>query len=186
MVRGFIIAGLLLAGGLSAQTKNTQTKSTKGEAKKEQYDFHPLMQQVWDAWSTLNPDNAARFYSKNAELTFFDLAPLQYTGWSEYSAGVKKVFADYSSAKFTLSGSQHVFQRPMVAWASSTGHGIMTKRSGNKDEFDFRWTVVWQKQGDDWLIIHEHVSVPMGGGPAASKPATPASSGPKAATAPKK
>jgi ketosteroid isomerase-like protein len=175
MICRLVVAGLLLAAVLSGQDK--------GKAKRDTYDFHPLMQQVWEAWSTLNPDNAARFYSKDAERTFFDLAPMKYTGWTEYAAGVKKVFADYSSAKFTLTGTSHVAQRPAIAWATATGHGALTKKTGAKDELDFRWTVLWEKSGDDWLIVHEHVSVPM----AAPRPAVvPPVTAPKAATAPKK
>jgi ketosteroid isomerase-like protein len=177
MIRRFAVAALLLAGALNGQDK------TKAKAKAEHYDFHPLMTQIWEAWSTLNPDNAARFYSKDAERTFFDLAPLKYTGWTEYAAGVKKVFADYSSAKFVLTGTSHVAQRPTIAWATATGHGVMNKKTGAKEELDFRWTVLWEKSGDDWLIIHEHVSTPMAAArPAVVPPVTTA----KPATAPKK
>ena len=180
MIRKFAITGLLLAVGLSAQDKG----KNKNKGKMEQFDFHPLMQQVWDAWGTLDPANAARFYSKDSERTFFDLAPLKYTGWSDYAAGVKKVFADYSSAKFTLA-SEHVMQRPLLAWASATGHATLTKKTGSKDDFDFRWTVVWEKEGSDWLIIHEHVSVPMAP-PAPARPATAPKAAPTATTATKK
>jgi ketosteroid isomerase-like protein len=175
MVRRFAMAGILVSGLLSAQDKGK---------KPEHYDFHPLMKQIWDAWGTLNPDNAARFYSKDAERTFFDLAPMKYTGWTEYSAGVKKVFADYSSAKFTLTGTSHVAQRPTIAWATATGHGTLTRKTGAKDDLDFRWTVLWEKSGDDWMIIHEHVSTPM----AAAKPPVvpPVTTTAKPATAPKK
>jgi ketosteroid isomerase-like protein len=76
-----------------------------------------------------------------------------------------------------------VVQNPKHAWATATGHGTLTKKTGAKEDLDFRWTVLWDKEGSDWLIIHEHVSVPMGGSPA---PAKPAASAPKAATAPKK
>jgi ketosteroid isomerase-like protein len=157
----FLITGILLAMLAGAQDKKTGPKM-------EHYDFHPLMEQVWAAWGTLDPANAARFYSKDAQRTFFDVAPLKYTGWSEYAAGVKKTFADYSSAKFTLTGTSKIFQRPNFAWASATGHGSFTKKAGGKDDLDFRWTVIWEKEGSDWLIIHEHVSVPMGS-PAAPK-----------------
>jgi ketosteroid isomerase-like protein len=176
MVHRILTVGVLAAVGLIAQDK------AKDKPKMERFDFRPLMQQVWDAWSTLNPDNAARFYSKDAGRTFFDLAPLKYAGWSEYQAGSKKLLADYSSAKFTLNGDQHVGQRPATAWATATGHATLNKKSGGKDEFDFRWTVVWEKEGNDWLIIHEHVSVPMAGPAPTAKPATAL----KPATAPKK
>ncbi len=79
--------------------------------KVERFDFRPLMQQIWDAWGTLDPAKTAKYYSKDAKHVFFDIAPLKYTGWNEYAAGVKKAFADYSSGKFTLYAGGHVAQR---------------------------------------------------------------------------
>jgi len=73
---------LALAAGLTAADKPGNT----GE-------FKTIIQHYWEAWSTLNPDNAASMYAKEADTVFFDLAPLKYNGWEEYSAGVKKVFA---------------------------------------------------------------------------------------------
>jgi ketosteroid isomerase-like protein len=179
MISRLVMTGCVMAGLLSAQDK--------GKAKVERFDFRPLMQQIWDAWGTLNPANTAKFYSKDAKRTFFDLAPMKYTGWSEYEAGVKKMFADYSSAKFTLYAGGHVAQRGNFAWAEDTGHGTLVKKSGAKEDLDFRWTVLWEKEGSDWLIIHEHISVPMGGSAPPAKPAVvPPVSGSKAATAPKK
>ena len=70
----------LLAVGLSAQDKKTAPKA-------EHYDFHPLMQKIWDDWGTLNPANTAKYYSKDAKRTFFDIAPMKYNGWSEYGLG---------------------------------------------------------------------------------------------------
>jgi ketosteroid isomerase-like protein len=164
MIRRFLITGILCATLAVAQDKKTSPKT-------EPFDFRPLMQQIWDAWGTMNPANTAKYYSKGPKRTFFDLAPMQYTGWSEYESGVKKMFADYSSAKFTLYAGGHVSQRGNFAWAEDTGHGTLVKKSGAKEDLDFRWTVLWDKEGSDWLIIHEHVSVPMGSGSAPPRPA---------------
>jgi hypothetical protein len=27
---------------------------------------------------------------------------------------------------------------------------------------NFRWTVIWEKEDGKWVIVHEHVSAPMG------------------------
>jgi ketosteroid isomerase-like protein len=168
MTKRILITGMMIGALMSAQDK-------KATAKAERFEFRPLMKQIWDAWGTLNPANTAKFYSKDAKRTFFDITPMQYHGWTEYEAGVKKAFADYSSAKFTLYAGGYVAQRGNFAWAEDTGHGTLTKKAGGKDDLDFRWTVLWEKEGSDWLIIHEHVSTPMGGAPAAPKPAaTPA------------
>ena len=157
MIRRFLIAAIVLAAIAPAQDK----KATDKSAKTERYDFRPLMQKIWDAWGTLNPDNAAKYYSKDARRVFFDLAPLKYDGWNEYSQGVKKMFSGYSSAKFTLYAGGRIAQRGNFAWAEDTGHATMVKRAGGKDDFDFRWTVLWEKEGADWLIIHEHASTPL-------------------------
>jgi ketosteroid isomerase-like protein len=166
MIRRIVVVGMLVAGLLSAQSKG-------GKAKFEPFDFRSLMQQIWDGWGTLSPATTAKFYSKDAQRTFFDLTPLKYTGWSEYDAGVRKAFADYSSGKFTLNSDQHVAQRPTIAWATSTGHGILNKKSGGKDEMDFRWTVIWEKIENQWLIVHEHISAPLAAPAPAKPPAAP-------------
>jgi ketosteroid isomerase-like protein len=161
MIRRFTVAALLFSGLLHGQAKT-------GKAPADRYNFRQLMQQIWDGWGTLNPANTAKFYSKDADRTFFDITPLKYRGWNEYEAGVKKSLADYSSAKFTLYSDQHVVQRGKVAWATSTGHATLTRKSGGKEDMDFRWTVLWENIENNWLIVHEHVSVPLGQSAAAS------------------
>jgi|SRR5271154_462745 len=158
MFRRFVILGMLLAGLVNGQGK-------MGKAQADRFNFRQLMQQIWDGWGTLNPANTAKFYSKDVDRTFFDIAPLKYQGWSEYDAGVRKTFSDYGSAKFTLDADQHIVQRANFAWATATGHGTLTRKTGGKEEMNFRWTVLWEKIENDWLIIHEHVSVPLGAPP---------------------
>jgi ketosteroid isomerase-like protein len=157
MIGRLFTAVLLLATLATAQDKKAPAPAAH---KVERFDFRPLMQQIWDAWGTLDPSKTAKYYSKEAKRTFFDITPMKYQGWNEYQVGVKKAFADYSSAKFTLYAGGHVAQRGNFAWAEDTGHATLNKKAGGKDDFDFRWTVLWEKEGSDWLIIHEHVSTP--------------------------
>ena len=56
------------------------------------------MQQIWDGWSTLDPSHVAQFYASGPH-TFFDIAPLKYSSWTEYEAGAKTSLAGYKSAK---------------------------------------------------------------------------------------
>ena len=52
---------------------------------KEADEFGGLIKQYYTAWSTLDPDRAAPLYAKDADLVFFDIAPLKYSGgWQEY------------------------------------------------------------------------------------------------------
>src|SRR5271170_4884181 len=56
--------------------------------------FRILIDKYCAAWSSGNTANAAKFYGKEDNLTFYDLAPFSYSGWKEYDAGVHKNFLD--------------------------------------------------------------------------------------------
>ncbi|MCI0350482.1 MAG: nuclear transport factor 2 family protein [Acidobacteriales bacterium] len=118
------------------------------------------MQQILDAWSTLDPAKASVFYSRSPENVYFDIAPLKYNGWSEYEAGVKKLFATFSALKLTLNDDVRVHHKGNDAWATATFRVDETHKDGTKQSSDGRWTIVWQKQGGQWLIVHEQVSLP--------------------------
>lgn len=119
-----------------------------------------LMQNIWDAWSTMDPGNAAQFYSKG-EHVFFDIAPVKYNSWDEYQEGVKKVLANYTAAKFTVNDDAQIHPAGEYAWGTATINSDLTEKSGKRDMGTFRWTVVWHKENGKWLVVHEHVSAPL-------------------------
>ncbi len=118
------------------------------------------MQQIWDGWATLDPAHTAQFYASGPH-TFFDLAPLKYENWDEYEAGVKKLLSGYKTAAFTINDDAVVHHEGSWAWGTATVKSDMTTTGGKRELGTFRWTVVWQKQGGKWLIVHEHVSAPL-------------------------
>jgi ketosteroid isomerase-like protein len=120
-----------------------------------------LAQKIWDAWSTMNPDNAARYYDKSATNLFFDIAPLKYDGWTQYADGVRKLLADYESVKLTLDPDVQFHPLANLVWADGTGTLSYSMKNGTKGKLPLRWTGVWEKRGGQWLMIHEHTSVPL-------------------------
>jgi ketosteroid isomerase-like protein len=127
-----------------------------------------LMQKILDAWSTLDPQKAAEYYSTNPANVYFDIAPLKYKGWNEYQNGVTEIFKAYSSLKLTVNDDAEVHGSGKSAWATATFHLEGTHKDGSKESGEGRWTAVWEKSGDKWLIVHEHVSVPAPTPPAAT------------------
>jgi len=118
------------------------------------------LQKIWDAWSTLDPANAAKFYASGPH-TFFDIAPLKYGSWDEYAAGVKTVVAAYKSAKFILNDDVAIHPHGDLVWATATVSEEMTTKAGKVEMGNFRWTVVFENQDGKWLTVHEHVSAPL-------------------------
>ncbi len=121
-----------------------------------------VMQQVWDAWCTLDPANSGKFYGKEKSHVFYDITPLQYHGWAEYEAGVKPVLAQWKSAKCKVNYDGQIREEsPMMAWSASTVTLDAIKQDGKPEKLTVRWTAIWHKHGANWVIAHDHTSVPI-------------------------
>jgi ketosteroid isomerase-like protein len=148
---------------LLALTLSGSTQMKKAVTKKVPAGPAPdkaLMQKIWDGWSTLDPANVAKYYAPGPH-TFFDIAPVKYSGWDEYEKGVKVVLAGYRSGKFIVNDDAEVHPQGDLVWASATLKEEMTAKSGKVEMGSFRWTVIWENIAGKWLIVHEHVSEPI-------------------------
>jgi len=119
-----------------------------------------LMQKIWDGWSTLNPANVSQFYAKGDHV-FFDITPLKYGSWDEYQKTVPSVLAGFKSAILTVNDDAQIHNAGHVVWGTATVKTDITEKSGKREMGAFRWTVIWQKENGQWLIVHEHISEPL-------------------------
>jgi ketosteroid isomerase-like protein len=160
MLKRFLTVSLccfVIALSAAAQAKKPATKkASAGPAPDKAY-----LQKIWDGWATLDPANTAKFYATGPH-TFFDIAPLKYTGWDEYEKGVKGVLAGYKIAKFTVNDDAAIHSQGDLVWATATIKNEMTSKAGKVEMGNFRWTVVFENEDGKWLIVHEHVSAPLG------------------------
>ena len=125
-------------------------------------EFKALIDRYYAAWSSMNTDNAAQFYAKDADLVFYDIAPLKYNNWAEYKEGVQKNFFDgATSAKLTPNSDLKVTRRGNVAWTVVTFHLSAKLKSGDSMELEARHTAIWENRSGKWLIVHEHISAPL-------------------------
>jgi ketosteroid isomerase-like protein len=174
IVVGLILVLLLGAAGAAAQAPifsgQAKKKATPGKAAAPSaYDFRALMQKIFEAWSSTDPSGVAQYYAQEPYRPFYDITPLKYNDWQEYAAGYKKLMADYSSVKFTLGADARAHQRGDIAWANGTWRGDMVKKDGKKETIEGRWTAIFEKRGDNWIIVHDHFSLPAPPPPAPAK-----------------
>jgi hemoglobin len=155
-----LLAGLTLSAPVLQAGAGKKAAPAKG-SRQAANDFKAFMQRNLDAWSTLDPANAAPFYAQEANHVFYDIAPLKYSGWGEYSEGAKKLVGMFSSLKFTLGNDVETHRQGNLAWGTATVRTDLVTKGGAREAMDGRWTVVWEKRGKDWLIVHEHFSVPL-------------------------
>jgi len=146
----------------AAQTQAPLTDAVAGEQLRQR------LQEVLNAWSTMDPDAAARYYAKDADLVFFDLVPFQYKGWDDYYLGTKKFFQNYQSLSIRLNEDASVHWKGDLAYATATWNVLGVLNDGTQQRLDLRWTVVLERRNNEWVVVHEHVSAPLA--PAAQKP----------------
>jgi ketosteroid isomerase-like protein len=126
--------------------------------------FRKLTDDYCAAWSSGSTDNAAKFYAQDDGLIFYDVTPFSYHGWKEYVPGVKKALLDNAAeAKLTAGKDLNVTRRGSVAWTTVPMHFYEKTKDGKVVEADLRYTGIWEKRGSAWLLVHEHLSVPMAG-----------------------
>ena len=127
-------------------------------------EFKTLIDRYYAAWSAMDVEKAGEFYAKDADLIFFDIAPLQYKGWAEYKEGVKKAFFDgVTSAKLTPNNDLRVSRNGNMVWTVVTFHLSAKPKAGGSMELDARHTAIWEKRNGKWVIVHEHISAPLPG-----------------------
>jgi ketosteroid isomerase-like protein len=145
----------LLTLTLSGMAKPATKKTAAPPAPDKAY-----LQKIWDGWATLDPANVERFYASGPH-TFFDIAPLKYGSWDEYDKGVKVVLSGYKSAKFIVNDDAAIHPHGDLVWATATISEEMTTKAGKVEMGNFRWTVVFEEQDGQRMLVHEHVSAPL-------------------------
>ena len=123
-------------------------------------DLEPLVTKYWQAWEK-GPDAAAPLYAKDPGLVFYDLEPVKYTGWAQYKEGVgPNILAKFQTVKFTVNDDVKTTVHGTMGWTTATVKGDGALKGGAPVHVVIRHTAIWEKRGANWLIVHEHVSVP--------------------------
>ena len=148
-----LAGGLLTFVGARAQQKATDDAT-----------FRRLIDAYCAAWSTGNADNPARFYAQEDGLVFYDVAPFSYHSWKEYHEGVKAALLDHMESGSLSAGKDlKVRRRGTVAWTTVSMHLSEKTKDGKNVETEIRYTGIWERRSSGWLLVHEHLSAPLGG-----------------------
>lgn len=96
------------------------------------------------------------------ETVAFDLVPpLAYTGVAAYRKQWEKLFASYQGLIEYEIRDLSIITESQLAFSHSINRISGMLLSGHKTGFWLRMTACWRRIDGQWLIGHEHVSVPM-------------------------
>jgi ketosteroid isomerase-like protein len=145
------VLALSLSSLAAAKPKKTAASGAPDKA---------YLQKLMEGWSAGNPASMAQYYDQG-EYTFFDIAPLKYSNWAEYQKGVVEVLKGYKSFKLTVNDDAQIHTDGNLTWSAATVKEDAITAAGKHELATLRWTVIFEKQGGKWLIVHEHTSEPL-------------------------
>lgn len=159
-MRRFLVLGLAtgLIAALAVMTLSRAAADSEEEA------LRALVPKVIASWETLDISKIEPNYATDADFAYFDLAPMKYNNWAEYRVGAQKaLFEPNRSIKVRLNDDLGVHRRGSLAWATATFAADIVSKQGAASHLDGRWTMVLEKRAHGWIVVHEHVSAPLGG-----------------------
>jgi ketosteroid isomerase-like protein len=129
---------------------------------RDEQEIRVLEDQFAAAANAKDLDAIMKVYVPGNDLFVFDVgAPRQHVGWDDY----KKDWHDFLSMlpgpiKFTVSDLS-VMSDGKIAYGHNIQHLSGAMADGSSMEMTVRVTDVYRKIDGKWLIVQEHVSVPI-------------------------
>ncbi|MEM8794492.1 MAG: nuclear transport factor 2 family protein [Pseudomonadota bacterium] len=122
-----------------------------------------------EGWRTspdapFNLDAFRHIYAQDDRFSSFDFGRPHdgFTDWATAEAYYRKFMTVPANWRLEPTAAIEVTIRGNVAWSTVPLHATGSMPDGT--EFDFpecRVTLIFEKDGDDWLIVHEHGSSPL-------------------------
>lgn len=134
------------------------------EASAAQYDtaIRALEARFADAVRARDVDKIMANYTVSDALVVFDVnPPRQYTGWQAYKEHWQKFLAVCKDTPTMGISDLEIYGGARYAYGYSIQHFACTDQQGKKLNLILRVTDGYANFRGDWLIAHEHVSVPV-------------------------
>ena len=150
-----VMAGLCALAGLAAAAP------AQAQAKDEQ-EIRALEAKFAAAFAAKDVDAIMKFYAPGDQLLVFDLVtPRQYAGADAYRKDWQTTFAMMKDTPEFDTQDLSVTTDGKLAWSHSIQHAKWTNTDGSPMEMTVRVTDCYKKIDGKWLIVLEHVSVPL-------------------------
>jgi uncharacterized protein (TIGR02246 family) len=101
------------------------------------------------------------YYARQGLFVFDVTPPRQHVGWADYKKDWDDLFAAYPGAISNEISDLSITVSGDVAYGHSIQDGHFTAADGSKTEVVVRVTDIYRKIAGKWLIVQEHVSVPV-------------------------
>ena len=150
-----VAAALLLLLGLTAGVR-----PATAQAKSDEASIKALYNKFNDAFNKKDVDGIMSVYAP--DLFVFDVVPpREYSGWDAYKKDWQELFEQFPGPIHNTISELSITVDGSTAYSHYVEDGTMTAKDGTTSEVAARITDVYRKIGGKWLIVLEHVSVPV-------------------------
>jgi uncharacterized protein (TIGR02246 family) len=152
-----VFGGLLIVGAVSILPIAAETKA------KDEAEIRALEQRFSTAVKAKDIDKILQTYVPDESLFVFDVVPpREYVGAKAYRKDWEDFFAAFPGPIDTFEISDlSIITDGNLGVSHSVQRAVLTDKDGKKVDITFRLTDVYRKINGKWLIVHEHVSVPV-------------------------
>jgi len=129
---------------------------------KGEKEIHALLNDALNAFKAKDLDKMMSFYDHSANLVAYDVVPpVQYTGWDSYKKDFSDFFALFDGPISDEASDMAIVAEGNLGYSRMVEHVTGKQKNGQLMDMLVRVTDVYRKSKGKWLIIHEHVSVPV-------------------------
>jgi len=155
-----MISGLVLFVGTVGVS--VRVPAAEPAADTDKTAIEALEKRFAEAVSAKDLDAIMKVYAPGNRLFVFDVTPpRQHVGWQDYKADWQELLAGTSGPINFSIADLSVTTVGSVAYGHSIQSMKATHSNGSKLELVVRVTDVYRKMHGEWLIVQEHVSVPV-------------------------
>lgn len=154
-----LVVVTLLSGNLLAQTSVPSSIDGFVESKKEKKAILAKREKWRKTFEAKSVDDIMTYYTPDI-LSYDLMAPIQFEGESMWRDNWVNFFKSFNDIELTFEDLT-VFQSGDLATIRGLTRLKCTTPDGGKIDMWSRETNVMRKINGEWLIVHDHVSVPM-------------------------
>jgi ketosteroid isomerase-like protein len=174
---------LLLCSGVWAQkSKKNQPASDQPMPSMPMSDNDQIERAIGETLAAQQLGNLElmrKYYSDSATFVSSDYGP-PIMGWKNWAAGYERQKAAFQQMQI-IRRNTFIFTHADVAWATFQWDFSAVLATGKGYDARGQTTLVFNKIGNDWLIVHNHTAVDCNSlAPDVATPVAPAQSGPPA------
>ena len=153
----YLFSLVILSSFAVAQGKTSKPSPSGGDKAQ----IEALYDKYIKAFNAKDVDTIMSLYSTKDLFVFDVVPPREYPNWDAYKKDWQEVFAAFPGPVQNKMSDVSITVAGPVAYAHNIQTGQFTDKDGKKVDLVVRVTDVFRKINGKWLIVQEHVSVPV-------------------------